>query len=845
MRPDLRLVAPAVALWIAAALTIAVPDAARPLAVITWLLAAVALVAARLLSRRSRDQPHRRADPRRRRRRRGPVLSAVLCCVSLAAVALVSTVIGAQLPARAPVAVMRAAADGDQVTVTVRTQSTPSRLAPAFDGEPRWRWRGTTETIAIGEQPGASPERADAPAGTTASVPVTVIATLPARESREPASSTRSPDPTVPGPAIAETASRPPAFGSVLLVTGTISANDPGEPTAFTIRATEPVQRVADPPWWLGWTEQVRERFAAAAAVTPGDGGTLLPGLAIGDDTAVGAELDASMKASSLSHLTAVSGANCALVTAAVFFLSACAGLGRRGRVVAALLALLAFVVLVTPGASVVRAATMAVVVLIGIARGRPSQGVPVLALAVMVLLVHDPWLARDYGFALSVLATGGLIVLGAPLTRILSRWMPRAVALGLAVPIAAQLACQPVLVMLAPTIPLYGVVANVLAAPAAPVATLLGCLACVALPLLPAIGQALVWIAWLPSAWIAQVATTTSALPASALPWADGVAGVLLCAAVLAAVAVLVLGRRRIGRGVQATLAACFLALGTVGYLGMLGGGLVGRSIAVPGDWQLAACDVGQGDALLVRDAGEIAMIDVGRRPAPVAACLDRLGIARLQLLVLTHFDLDHVGGLDAVLGKVERAIVGEPGRAIDHRAVESLRAAGVRVEQGVAGDEGAIGGLRWRILWPPGAQNGEPVLGGNPGSVTLAIEGSRMRSVFLGDLGEDSQDRLLAGGGVQPVDVVKVAHHGSADQSEPLYAALRASLALVSVGDDNGYGHPTASALGMLARGGTTVARTDTSGLILVSPGAQPGRLEVWTERRRGGAGRGPADR
>ncbi|MES1170171.1 MAG: ComEC/Rec2 family competence protein, partial [Leifsonia sp.] len=278
---------------------------------------------------------------------------------------------------------------------------------------------------------------------------------------------------------------------------------------------------------------------------------------------------------------------------------------------------------------------TMAVVVLVGIARGRPSQGLPLLAFAVVILLVHDPWLARDYGFALSVLATAGLIVLAAPLTRILSRWMPTALALAIAVPLAAQLACQPVLIMLTPTLPLYGVVANLLAAPAAPVATLLGCLACIALPLAPVVGQALVWLAWLPSAWIAQVATTTSDLPGNALPWADGLTGVLLCAAALAAVAVVALARKRIGRGILATTAAASLALGTTGYLGILGGSLVGRVTALPSAWQIAACDVGQGDALLIRDAGKVMMIDVGRRPGPAAECLDRLGIARIDLLV------------------------------------------------------------------------------------------------------------------------------------------------------------------------------------------------------------------
>lgn len=794
MSADLRLVAPAVSLWIAAAIVVGAPDAARPVALTAWLLAAGTLAVAVVLSRRKASGRLRWWLPS--------------CCVSLVAVALVSSVIAVQAPGREPSMLTHAAAAGDHVTLIVRTESTGHAVSPGFDGSVRWRWHGTAEAIAgdAGSTESGAPDTSFVPV----EVPVTVVAALPAHEAR------------------------PPAFGSLVRVTGTLKPNAPGEATTFTLSAGTPVESAADPPWWLQWTEQVRGRFAVAASITPGHGGVLLPGLAIGDDTVVPAELDDAMKTSSLSHLTAVSGANCALVTAVVFFVAARAGLGRRARVVAALIALLAFVALVTPGGSVIRAATMAVVVLVGIARGRPSQGVPLLALAVMILLVHDPWLARNYGFALSVLATGGLIVLTGPLTRILSRWLPRWLALAVAVPFAAQLACQPVLVMLTPTIPLYGVAVNLLAAPAAPVATLLGCLACITLPFVPVLGQALVWVAWLPSAWIAQLALATSALPGSALPWADGLAGVLLCAGALVAVTVLVLGRHGgAGRGVLAGVAASSLVIGTVGYAGMLGGTLVGRVTAVPGNWQIAACDVGQGDALLIRDGGQVAMIDVGRRPDPAAACLARLGIDRVDLLVLTHYDQDHIGGLAGVAGRVRHAIVGEPGRDLDRRAVERLTSAGATVEQGMAGMEGAIGALRWRILWPPVPASGAPALSGNAGSVTLAVDGAGIRSIFLGDLGEHAQDDLLATGTVTPVDVVKVAHHGSADQSARLYTGLRASLGLVSVGVENTYGHPTAAALGMLAGTGTTIARTDTSGLLLVSPGHEPGRLDLWAER------------
>jgi len=131
-------------------------------------------------------------------------------------------------------------------------------------------------------------------------------------------------------------------------------------------------------------------------------------------------------------------------------------------------------------------------------------------------------WLPRDQGFALSVLGTAGLLVLARRLAQRLSAWLPRGLALALAVPLAAQLACQPVLILLNPALPLFGVPANLVAEPAAPVATVLGCLACLVLPWAPALGQVVVWLAWLPSAWIAAVARFAAGLPGAALPWPE-----------------------------------------------------------------------------------------------------------------------------------------------------------------------------------------------------------------------------------------------------------------------------------------------------------------------------------
>jgi len=607
-------------------------------------------------------------------------------------------------------------------------------------------------------------------------------------------------------------------IGSTVRVTGTLRPTDPGDRTAFLLIPTRS-ESVTDPPWHLGWANGLRAGFAEAAAGLGGDGAALLPGLAIGDTGAVGDELDAAMKASALSHLTAVSGANCAVVVGLVVLLGRELGFGRTTRITAALVVLAAFVVLVTPEPSVVRAATMAAIVLVAMASGRPVRGVPVLGLAVIGLLASDPWLARDYGFVLSVLATGGLLLLAPPLAARLERWLPRWAALVVAVPLAAQLCCQPVLILLQPSIPTFGVVANVLAEPAAPVATVIGLLACVLLPVVPWLAHALLWVAWLPATWIAGVATFFADLPFTALPWPEGLPG----AALLAMVTALGVAGLRWRRA----LVACAALLVIV--LGVIAGTRLGPALDRPADWQYAMCDVGQGDATLVRSSGAIALIDAGAEPALLDACLGSLGIATVDLLVLTHFDLDHAGGASTLVGRVGTLLVGPTDGPADERLVADLAGGGAEVVVAERGMAGVLGDLRWQVLWPrPETQPG------NDASIVLLLECERGCSsgLFLGDLGEHAQAKMLAAGDLPRVDVVKVSHHGSADQSARLYELAAATVGLIGVGEGNDYGHPTEALLDMLAASGTAARRTDRDGLILLAPGPD-GSVTVWTER------------
>jgi competence protein ComEC len=258
------------------------------------------------------------------------------------------------------------------------------------------------------------------------------------------------------------------AAGTRITVTATLQPDEPGSATAFVAFLRRAPSSVP-PDGLLGATDTARQAFVRATVGLPQPGAALLRGLAIGDRSGLDPATEAAMETSALTHLTAVSGANCAVVVGLVVVLGRACGLPRGPRAAAAVGVLLVFVVLVRPDPSIVRATVMAIVVLVVHLAGRPVRGVPLIALAAVGMLVVDPWFARSFAFALSVLATSGIVVLGPPLTELLARrvWPP--VAAALAIPVAAQVACWPVTIPLSAALPTYAVPANQLAEPFAP----------------------------------------------------------------------------------------------------------------------------------------------------------------------------------------------------------------------------------------------------------------------------------------------------------------------------------------------------------------------------------------
>lgn len=313
---------------------------------------------------------------------------------------------------------------------------------------------------------------------------------------------------------------------------GRLEPTERADPVRALVLVRGPPRILTEPDGWAGVVAHLRTGLQAACAPLGDDAGGLLPGLVVGDTSALPPSLEEAMRATGLTHLTAVSGANVALVLGAVVALAALVGLGRRVRVVVAGAALLAFAGLAGPDPSVLRAALTGVIGLLGVLSARRGAGLPALGAAATALLVADPWLSRSFGFALSVLATGALLLLARPWALILERWMHRPLAVALAIPLAAQAVCGPVILLLDDGVPALAVVANVAAAPVVGPCTVVGLAATLLAPVWPLGAAGLAWVAGLGTGWIALVARTAAGMPVATLPWPGGLRGAVALAA-------------------------------------------------------------------------------------------------------------------------------------------------------------------------------------------------------------------------------------------------------------------------------------------------------------------------
>ena len=603
--------------------------------------------------------------------------------------------------------------------------------------------------------------------------------------------------------------------GQRVSASATLAPAKPGELTVAVLRVRGPPEDVSEAAVWQRVAQTLRAGLRAAAGVLDPEPGGLLPALVVGDTDDLPPKVVDDFQAAGLTHLLAVSGSNLAIVCVAVLLLLRTLRCGPRTAAAGAMLALVGFVVLAGPEPSVLRAGVMGAVGLLALAVGRQRAALPALAAGVIVLVLWDPAMAVSIGFALSVLATGALVLV-APgwADRLAVRGVPRGLAEALAVPAAAHLVTAPVVAGFAGQVSFVAIVANLLVAPVVAPATVLGVLAAVVGPVAPWLAEVLVRVAGPEADWLVLVARHAAGVPGAVIAWPEGwLGGALLAGCVVLVVAAL---RRRRLRVLFGVLVAGLLVV------------VVPLRVIAPGwppdRWAVVACDVGQGDALVLAtgDAGRAVVVDTGPEAAPLAGCLDRLDVSRVPLVVLSHLHADHVGGLDAVLADRAVGAVGVSRAREPHWAWEEVRdkarAAGVPVVQLTAGQRLAWPGLVIEVLAPeekevmPAAESDGTEI--NNASLVLRATTPAGRVLLSGDVELSAQARILDERMDLSADVLKVPHHGSRYTSPEWFAAVHARIALVSVGAGNRYGHPSQFALRLLAGTGALVLRTDTSG-------------------------------
>ena len=604
-------------------------------------------------------------------------------------------------------------------------------------------------------------------------------------------------------------------LGARVQVTGRLDRSSGPDLAGVLVTRSPPTTR-SPPPKVFEAAAGLRTAIRRAVTGVPADARALVPALVVGDDQQMSDQVVEDFRTCGLTHLAAVSGTNLTLVVGFLLLVARWVGVRARGLTVVGVLGVAGFVLLARPEPSVLRAAAMGSVALLGMgARGR-DQGVRALGVAVFALLLVDPWLVRSLGFVLSSLATAGILFLAPPMRDALLAWLPRWAAEAVAVPLAAQIACTPVVAAVADQVSLVAVPANLLAAAAVGPATVLGLVGGLALVVVPPLGHLCGWLAGMCAWWIIALATTLSRLPTAAMPWSPGpvslaVLGVLCL--------VMGLGARPVLRRPRWAVPLCVVLV-----VVML------RPLPTPGwppqGWVMVACDVGQGDGLVLNaGGGRAVVVDAGPDPRAMARCLDRLHVHGLPVVVLTHFHADHVGGLPGVLdghrvGEVDVTATDVP----RYGAVEVRRwTAAAHVSERVPryGEVRAVGPLTWQVIGPTHAAAAGDAEGtvANDASLVLLVRTRGIRLLLSGDMEPDAQQWFARSLPRLRVDVLKVPHHGSRYQDPQLLGSLGARLAVVSVGKHNDYGHPALATLQLLRRAGMRVERTGLRGDIAVT--------------------------
>ncbi len=556
-------------------------------------------------------------------------------------------------------------------------------------------------------------------------------------------------------------------------------------------------------------TFKIRQRFSHRSERIAGDSGTLIPGLVLGDTSRESDEFVSHMRRVGLTHLTAVSGENFAIIAATLLWLSQWFIRRQKLRILLTAVVLIAFIFLVRPSPSVLRASVMTGVLLLSKVKGSRADPLASLGFAIGILVLLDPFQALDAGFALSVAATAGILVLSPQVSGFIQlHGIKEGIADFLAIPLSATALCAPIIIAISGQLSLLSIPVNLLVSMVVAPITIGGFIAA----LLPWGNLShLILVAVNPCAhWISWIAREGAQFPVLLFP-----RNLLGIAFVLAGIFFIAKRKWRLFSIELLIVALIFFT----------------QSLAWPGkNWQVVNCDVGQGDALVINlGKRQAIVIDTGPDPDLMQTCLKDLGITKIPLLVLTHFHADHVGGLAGVMksAKVESVWVSQMNEPV-HEYEEAMKEIGnLPISIVHQGEQirftSEFGAGQIEVMWPSDQKVDFVSLPGdgsaiNNSSIALLIRIGAISLFTAGDIEPPAQSAIVEARGLSDVDILKVAHHGSAYQDARLYTELHPDIALISVGSGNSYGHPADSTVQGLRGIGARVMRTDIDGAISV---------------------------
>ena len=564
---------------------------------------------------------------------------------------------------------------------------------------------------------------------------------------------------------------------------------------------------------------KVRQNFLTVSNNVSGNAKQLLPGLILGDTRNQTLALSQDMKNSGLTHLTAVSGGNIAILLLVIIWLSQKLKFTFKYQITIGLITLVFFAFLVRAEPSVIRASMMGAISLLGLFSGTRRHGISALAIAVCIALLIDPYLSSSWGFSLSVFATAGLLLFTRSfvdsITRIFPR-IPESLAVLIAVALSAQLSTASLIAAFSGQITLMSIPANLLAAPAIPFVTILGYLTLLFsnlfMPLAKLFGYAAAFFA----NWIGFLAHFFASQDSSVIRAPKGFWGFILVSFVIS----LVIGLKKLNSkfNIIDRRIIVIILLTTLFFTFFIK--RQGQKNWPGANWQFVMCDVGQGDGLVLRDfTGKVLVVDVGPNGQLMNDCLKKLSVKTIDILILTHFHTDHVEGLELVknrhnINKIYVTWVEEPINEVN-RINQLLQ--NTETIQIKSGEIITLGDMKIQCLWPSETKMSVGSIPNNASVVNL-VTIKNASFLLTGDIEPPAQEAIRRIWQIEQVDVVKVPHHGSRFQDVNFPKWTKARLALISVGAENRYGHPSKLTTDLYRDAGMKVLSTDEVGSIAI---------------------------